>query len=143
MTEIHAWAKRDEFGTTLALIDHGEDVAAVLYAVLTQTAYRSRIERLAGRALSDQDIERLCTLAFLHDLGKANSGFWRRQFPKMPRIGHTEVVGALFHHSVPLRDQAVVRELSDLSRLGGRPNISRPSWLITAVRSRVSARQVP
>lgn len=95
-------------------MDHGEDVAAVLHAVLTQTAYRGRIEGLAGRVLSNQDIERLCTLAFLHDLGKANSGFWRRQFPKMSRIGHTEVVGALFHHSVPLRNQAVVRELSDL-----------------------------
>ncbi|GJD53526.1 hypothetical protein OPKNFCMD_6302 [Methylobacterium crusticola] len=114
MTENHAWAKRDESGTTLALIDHGEDVAAVLRTVLTQTAYRSRIAILAGRALSDQDVERLCALAFLHDLGKANSGFWRRQFPKMPRIGHTEIVGALFHRSVQLRDQAVVRELSGL-----------------------------
>ncbi|MCF4129605.1 CRISPR-associated helicase Cas3' [Methylobacterium sp. SyP6R] len=114
MIKNHAWAKRDDFGTTLALIDHGEDVAAVLCAVLTQTAYRGRIEGLAGRVLSDQDIKRLCTLAFLHDFGKANSGFWRRQFPKMPRIGHTEVAGALFHHSIPLRNQAVVRELSDL-----------------------------
>ncbi|MFH6787045.1 MULTISPECIES: CRISPR-associated helicase Cas3' [Methylobacterium] len=110
----HAWAKRDESGTTLALIDHGEDVAAVLHTVLTQTVYRSRIAILAGRALSDQDVERLCALAFLHDLGKANSGFWRRQFPEMPRIGHTEVVGALFHHSVQLRNHAAVRELGDL-----------------------------
>lgn len=108
----HAWAKRDDSGVTLALIDHGEDVAAVLHTVLTQTIYRSRIATLSGRALSDQDVERLCALAFLHDLGKANSGFWRRQFPKMPRIGHTEIVGALFHPGLQLRNQAVVRELS-------------------------------
>ncbi|WP_425352656.1 HD domain-containing protein [Methylobacterium terrae] len=87
--------------------------------MLTQTAYRGRVEGLAGRALSDQDVERLCVLAFLHNLGKANSGFWRHQFPKMPCIGQTEVFGAPFHHSVPLRNQAVVRELSALMAAWG------------------------
>jgi CRISPR-associated endonuclease/helicase Cas3 len=110
----YAWAKRDESGAALALVDHGEDVAAVLQAVLTQTSYRRRVAELAGRTLSDQDVERLCTLAFLHDFGKANSGFWRRQFPNTPRIGHTDIVGALFHRSVQLRNHAVVRELRDL-----------------------------
>jgi hypothetical protein len=27
-------------------------------------------------------VDRLCVLAFLHDLGKANVGFWCRQFPE-------------------------------------------------------------
>lgn len=91
-----AWAKLDQHGRALPLVDHGEDVAAVMQALLTCTAYRARLEAAAERSLAERDVERLCGLAFLHDLGKANIGFWRRQFPGAPMQGHTEEVSALF-----------------------------------------------
>ena len=114
ITDNFAWAKRDTSGASLSLLDHGEDVAAVFHALLTRTVYGTRLATLAGRPLSDQDTERLCALAFLHDLGKTNRGFWRRQFPGAPSIGHTEIVGALFHRATDLGDQAAVRELRGL-----------------------------
>ena len=51
------------------------DVAAVLDALLLVPAVHRALERAAGRPLSDVDRARLATLAFLHDIGKANTGF--------------------------------------------------------------------
>lgn len=90
-----AWAKLLE-GCALSLVDHGADVAAVLAALLAKSRWRTLLEHSGGRALSDSDVERLCVLAALHDLGKANSGFWARQFPGTPMVGHTNETAALF-----------------------------------------------
>lgn len=90
-----AWAKLAD-GAALPLSDHGGDVAAVLKALFDLTLWRERLEVAAGRPLSGQDIARLCALAYLHDLGKANRGFWQRQFEGAPRVGHTAVTAALF-----------------------------------------------
>lgn len=48
--------------------------------------------------LDKQSRERLIVLAYLHDLGKTNRGFWSRQFPDAPMIGHTAITATLFHH---------------------------------------------
>lgn len=91
----------------LDLISHCLDVAAVTRALLELPVIRSRMEGLAGRKLSDGDIDRLTVLAFLHDLGKASRGFQGKWFNgevrrswmgriRFDECGHTHVVTALF-----------------------------------------------
>ena len=60
------------------LLDHMTDVASVLSELLCLPGVRRAAERTAGRALTDVDLARLAALAFLHDIGKANSGFQGR-----------------------------------------------------------------
>ncbi len=60
------------------LLDHMTDVACVLEAMLSTVGLRRAAERAAERPLSRTDIARLCVLAFLHDIGKANAGFQGR-----------------------------------------------------------------
>jgi CRISPR-associated endonuclease/helicase Cas3 len=56
-------------------------VAAVLEALLAIPTIRSRLVAAAGMQLCSTAMDRLCALGFLHDLGKANAGFWSKQFP--------------------------------------------------------------
>ena len=67
------------------LIDHMIDVAACFCRLARCRSIRRALERSAGRQLTSQDISRLAVLAFLHDIGKANSGFqakrWRDRIP--------------------------------------------------------------
>jgi len=77
-----AWAKLNNEGRWLPLEDHAGDVGTVLASLLNEFGNsRSR--------LTAQQAERLTVLAYIHDLGKANRGFWKRQFPNAPMIGHT------------------------------------------------------
>jgi CRISPR-associated endonuclease/helicase Cas3 len=62
------------------LVDHLIDVAACFERLCRCRCMHRALERAAGRALSAQDISRLTVLAFLHDLGKANSGFQAKRF---------------------------------------------------------------
>lgn len=64
------------------LLDHMMDVAAVLEALLQLPGISRALERVAGRPLSDVDCARLAVLAFLHDIGKANTGFQMRYWNK-------------------------------------------------------------
>ena len=93
----YAWAKLDADGAALPLVEHAADVAAVLTQLAVETPWRRRLESAAGRPLSAQDCDRLAVLAYLHDLGKANRGFWERQFPVKPVVGHTNETAALFY----------------------------------------------
>jgi CRISPR-associated endonuclease/helicase Cas3 len=67
------------------LIDHMIDVAACFYRLAQCRSIRRAMERSAGRRLTEQDMARLSVLAFLHDIGKANSGFqakrWKNGIP--------------------------------------------------------------
>ncbi len=93
-----AWAKLGISDlAALPLADHGADVAGVFEALIEHTAWAGRVEHVAGRRLSAQDRARLCALAYLHDLGKANRGFWQRQFEGARIVGHTNETIALFH----------------------------------------------
>jgi CRISPR-associated endonuclease/helicase Cas3 len=67
------------------LIDHMIDVAACFYRLAGCRSIRRALERSAGRKLDEQDISRLAVLTYLHDIGKANSGFqakrWKNKIP--------------------------------------------------------------
>src|SRR5215468_5176715 len=81
-----AWAKLspiDELGQRQwhSLLGHSYDVAAVFEVVLGLPQIATRLAMAAGRDLDAIDVARLTVLAFLHDLGKANRGFWCKQFP--------------------------------------------------------------
>lgn len=86
----------------LPLLDHMRDVAAVFAALLVLPSVRHSLERLAHRQLTPVDEARLCALVFLHDLGKANSGFQAKRWLDVARprawpipAGHTAEVFAL------------------------------------------------
>src|SRR5687767_3209160 len=89
-----AWAKLLD-GRVLPLADHAADVAAVLDALLSR-GWLDGLARAAKRAITPRERERFVALAFLHDIGKANRGFWRRQFQGSSLIGHTAQVLGLF-----------------------------------------------
>jgi CRISPR-associated endonuclease/helicase Cas3 len=106
-----AWAKLNEDGAALPLGDHCGDVAAVLQELFSEPVWVRRLHYCAGRPLSDQDLTRLLVLAFLHDLGKANRGFWERQFTGKPIIGHTNETAALFYARCIAKEAAASRLL--------------------------------
>jgi HD domain len=56
------------------------DVAAVFEALCECKAIRRGIERAAGRRLDECDIQRLSAITFLHDIGKANTGFQAKRW---------------------------------------------------------------
>ena len=62
------------------LIDHMIDVAACFCRLARCRSIRRAMERSAGRKLNEQDIARLAVLVFLHDVGKANSGFQAKRW---------------------------------------------------------------
>lgn len=68
------------------LIDHMLDVANCFLALAETVAIKRSLELTAHRPLSQVDLSRLAVLAFLHDIGKANSGFQSRywQAPDKP-----------------------------------------------------------
>ncbi|MFW5699240.1 MAG: CRISPR-associated endonuclease Cas3'', partial [Planctomycetota bacterium] len=83
----------------LSLVQHCLDVGAIAAALIgydpidqrtKPTALRSRLARLADRDdLGPVQCARLCCLAALHDLGKANRGFQnKRQKDRTPIAGH-------------------------------------------------------
>gem|GEM_PF-2300956 len=97
----------------LSLVAHCIDVAAVARALMELPTWRRRMERLAGRALSQLDLDRLTVLAFLHDVGKAGAGFygkalsedvvqaWRaKSGADRTQQGHTRVVAPLLDFRV-------------------------------------------
>lgn len=75
------------------LADHMTDVASCLLALARCQAVRRNLERSAGRPLTEIDLARLAALAFLHDIGKACSGFqgrcWSAQDPCAALWPHT------------------------------------------------------
>ena len=95
----------------LPLLAHAFDVAAVAEALLERTLLGARVRQLGNRsgAAWDNLSATIVGAAFLHDVGKCNAGFWRRQFdppstpPRRtgaePRAGHLLEVGPLLHDS--------------------------------------------
>lgn len=61
------------------LADHMTDVAACFECLCSCHSIRRALEA-AGRELDECDIARLSVLAFLHDIGKANSGFQAKRW---------------------------------------------------------------
>ncbi len=67
-----------------SLVDHMTDVAACFEALCDLSVIRRTMTALAGRLLTGRDLQRLAVLVFLHDLGKANSGFQSKRWPAPP-----------------------------------------------------------
>lgn len=107
------WAKlaRDASGAVVcwhSLPDHSADVAACLEALLGIGTIERRLARLAGcDRLPTVWISRLVALAFLHDLGKANSGFQARWKPGAPSVGHMRPALVLLSEELTLARQAL------------------------------------
>ena len=85
-----AWGKlsRDASGQLSgqhSLLDHMTDVAACFLALAECAAVRRSLERTACRDLDAVDLQRLAALVFLHDIGKANSGFQSRRWKSPER----------------------------------------------------------
>ncbi len=79
------------------LVEHCRDVAEVFAAILEVAGTRRRLARLAQRdELDDTVCARLAVLAYLHDLGKVNTGFQARSDPSAPRVGHIKPLAAIF-----------------------------------------------
>ena len=77
--------QRDASGATSAwhpLVDHMIDVAACFDRLCACRSIRRAMEATAGRILSTRVLQRLTALVFLHDLGKASSGFQVKRFPR-------------------------------------------------------------
>lgn len=102
-----------EHTLTHSLQDHMTDVAAVLHRLLYLPAVQRALQQAAGRSLTEVDRARLAVLAFLHDIGKANTGFqgryWGDGEPRprgwhLPPCGHGPQGWSLFVDA--LRGQA-------------------------------------
>nr|WP_269093185.1 CRISPR-associated helicase Cas3' [Alicycliphilus denitrificans] len=82
IVKIFPWGKLqcqpDGSIATHSLIDHMTDVAAVMHHLLSLPAIQRALHQAAGRPLTGVDRARLAVLAFLHDIGKANTGFQGR-----------------------------------------------------------------
>ncbi len=118
-----AWAKLDENGVALPLDEHAADVAGVLQRLLAEPDWARRLEHCAGRPLGPHDVARLCAFAFLHDLGKTNRGFWERQFPARPPVGHTNETAALLLCTPGIADRPVPLRLYGLIAGWGAPDL--------------------
>ena len=77
--------KSDQLTGVHPLLDHMTDVAACFLALAECAAVRRSLERTACRDLDSIDIQRLAVLVFLHDIGKANSGFQSRRWKSPAR----------------------------------------------------------
>jgi len=64
------------------LVDHMTDVAACFECLCSFISIRRALVKAAGRELDAHDIARLSVLVFLHDIGKANSGFQAKRYLK-------------------------------------------------------------
>ena len=89
--KYQAWGKipRDKSEQLIGehpLLDHMTDVAACFLALAECAGIRRSLNLAAGRPLDESDLQRLAVLVFLHDVGKANSGFQSRrwQLPARP-----------------------------------------------------------
>ncbi|EGV50073.1 CRISPR-associated helicase/endonuclease Cas3 [endosymbiont of Riftia pachyptila] len=112
-TSPNAFGKlqRNEEGIISAwhtLTDHQTDVAACFEHLCRCHNIRRALETTAEQKLQPRDISRLSALVFLHDLGKANSGFqakrWTRD--KLPQewplpAGHGIEASKIFSADVP------------------------------------------
>lgn len=92
------WGKRREDGATHQLAHHCADVAACFLRLTREPAFDARLAAAAGQPLDRVTRARLAALAFLHDVGKLNSGFQTKVLDApLGRPGHlAELLHLLF-----------------------------------------------
>lgn len=69
----------------LPLRDHMVDVALCFQRLSRCQSIQRALEQAALRKLDEADIARLAVIVFLHDIGKANSGFQSKRWPQDQR----------------------------------------------------------
>lgn len=84
-----AWGKFVPPGTWLPLQQHLDDVARCFAALIGLPLFRQRLANAAGRDLDPVTEERLCVLAWLHDIGKLSTAFQARALNPKLHGGHT------------------------------------------------------
>lgn len=124
----HLWAKirradpADASSPIVAwhpLADHCTDVCACFEALLLLPGFQRRAEVLLGSRLCPTRAARLSLLAFLHDIGKGNSGFQSKVFERArqhrsaPR-GHLSEAVELIGHRPYLRLAAPALRLEEV-----------------------------
>jgi CRISPR-associated endonuclease/helicase Cas3 len=125
--------------SSLSLIGHSADVAAVLSALLERPVIARRLSRLLGqRELTLEDRARLVALAALHDLGKINHGFQNKPFEGLsPKAGHIEPLVSLITNSTAGNAaQAVIKALREAGRLARLTHLIEPGqnrWPFAAI----------
>ena len=84
-----AWGKFSPPDIWLALEHHLNDVADCFAALIALPLFRARLVAAMGRDPDPVTLERLCVLAWLHDVGKLSSAFQARALNPHLRAGHT------------------------------------------------------
>lgn len=95
--------EHDDLGTVIGwhpLVDHMIDVAACFECLCACHSIRRAMEKAAGRELNERDIARLSVLVFLHDIGKANSGFQAKRWKIKEDIPKKWPVGIHSGHGI-------------------------------------------
>lgn len=95
--------ERDNHGEIVGwhpLADHMVDVAACFECLCSCHSIRRALENAAGRQLDQRDIARLSVLVFLHDIGKANSGFQAKRWKNKADIPKNWPVGIHSGHGI-------------------------------------------
>lgn len=92
------WGKyKEETGQSLPLLAHSLDVAVVLRALCDLDGIRRTLANSTETLLTDEHLDRLATLAMLHDIGKANLGFQDKILQNRPaHVGHVRELAPLF-----------------------------------------------
>ncbi|APH54990.1 Superfamily II DNA and RNA helicase [Granulibacter bethesdensis] len=110
------WAKFAEPDCWLPLITHLGDVGDCFEALLNLPLYRARLAAIIEKEPDHVTIQRLCALAFLHDIGKLSSGFQAKILTKA-RTGHLlQGYHALWRKEAGLQDALGLGE--DISQWG-------------------------
>lgn len=102
---VHAFGKlkRDNLDAIAgwhSLVDHITDVAACFECLCSCHSVRRALETAANRKLDERDIARLSVLVFLHDIGKANSGFQAKRWKNKADIPKKWPVGIHSGHGI-------------------------------------------
>jgi CRISPR-associated endonuclease/helicase Cas3 len=125
--------------SSLSLIGHSADVAAVLSVLLERPVISRRLARLLGQPeLTPEDRARLVALAALHDLGKINHGFQNKPFDRpTPKAGHIEPLVSLMANSTAGNAaQAATKALREEGQLARLAHLIEPGqnrWPFDAI----------
>jgi len=125
--------------SSLSLIGHSADVAAVLLALLERPIIARRLARLLGQPeLTPEDQARLVALAALHDLGKINHGFQNKPFDRpTPKAGHIEpLVSLMTNITAGNAAQTVTKALREEGQLARLAHLIEPGqnrWPFDAI----------
>ena len=85
-----------ETGKSLSLLAHSLDVAVVFRALCDLDGIRRTLVDSTETLLTDEHLDRLATLAILHDIGKANLGFQDKILQGRPaHVGHIRELAPL------------------------------------------------